>query len=272
MGKALKLLSGLLLLLTGCGNDVNVGGGANFPWPWPVDANVFVQKAFSEEVPIVAHLGLRLEAVNGEVEVTGQPGATSIKVTATLRVGADTLPDAQAGLALLEVQVTDAPGEVLVQTVQPSNPQGRQYIVNYTITLPPDLAADVSQANGHVTVEGVESPVGVDQGNGTVLLSAVVGDASVQLANGTIDASITLPPGGEIRLTTANGTIDLRIPTSTSAALSAMASTGTITWTNLTISGAVYTGSSLTGTLGGGAGIIDLKTGNGNIDLTGFAP
>jgi hypothetical protein len=254
MGKALKLLSGLLLLLTGCGNDVNVGGGANFPWPWPVDANVFVQKAFSEEVPIVAHLGLRLEAVNGEVEVTGQPGATSIKVTATLRVGADTLPDAQAGLALLEVQVTDAPGEVLVQTVQPSNPQGRQYIVNYTITLPPDLAADVSQANGHVTVEGVESPVGVDQ------------------ANGTIDASITLPPGGEIRLTTANGTIDLRIPTSTSAALSAMASTGTITWTNLTISGAVYTGSSLTGTLGGGAGIIDLKTGNGNIDLTGFAP
>lgn len=272
MGKVLSLPVGTLVLLTACGGDVNIGAGGNFPWPWPVDANVFAQKPFSQEVPVVAQLGLRLEGVNGEVQVAGQPGATSVKVTATLRVGADTLADAQAGLALLAVQVTDVPDEVVVRTAQPSNPQGRQYIVDYVVTLPDGLGVDVRQVNGHVTVSAVAGAVVVDQDNGNVILSALAGDANAHVDNGAIDATVSLPPGGVIGLSTVNGGINLRVPTSTSAALSAVVGTGTITWTGLTISGAIYTGSSLTGTLGGGAGVIDLGTGNGNIDLTGFVP
>jgi hypothetical protein len=241
-----------LVLLTGCGSDVVIGGGANWPWPWPVDANVFVEKTFSTQLPVVAHDKIRVEAVNGIIEVIGQPGGGMVVVDAKLRVGADLLTDAQAGLAQLSVAVTDLSDEVFVQTVQPANPQGRQYLVEYTITVPDDLAVEVHQVNGHVTVGDVASPVSVDQ------------------TNGNVDATVTLPPGGEVRLSTVNGSLALSIPVSTSAVLNARVGNGMIAWSNLVFVNPVQTTVSLTGVLGAGAGLIDLQTVNGNIGITGF--
>jgi hypothetical protein len=263
----------VLSLLTACGGgggvDVNIEGN-NWPWPWPGDADVYVDKTFSEVVTVEDHTRIRLDTVNGEVEISGRPDASSVTVTAELEVGSDSYEDAQEGLDQLEVHLADRSDEIFVQTLHPQNTQGRQYVVDFAITVPGDLAVVVNHVNGHVSVEEIENAISVDVHNGNVILSNINGDSTVSVVNGSVDGTITLPPNGEIRLSTVNGDLDLRIPTSTSAELSAKVDNGTITWGNLDLMDTRDTNQSLTGRLGDGTGLIELETRNGNIDVVGF--
>jgi DUF4097 and DUF4098 domain-containing protein YvlB len=266
-----------LALLAACGGGVgnmtfNTGGWpGEWPWFWPDKSDFIVDRSVSESVPVAGHSRIRLDAVNGEVVITGQPGAASVTVTAELIVGSNVSRlDAETGLDQLGVFVADGSDEIFVQTMEPINHGGRQYVVNYTITVPSHLAVDVTQVNGHVTVLDIESSLFVEVGSGNVYLSDIFGFATVSVDVGSINGTVILPPGGEIMLSTVNGDIDLRIPASTSAELSALVEFGAITWDNLDLLNVVHTNRSLIGTLGDGTGLIDLDTRNGNIDVTGF--
>ena len=253
----------------GGGIDVNIQEN-DWPWPWPGDADVRVEKTFTDTVTVENHLGIRLEGVNGEIEITGRSDADAVTVTADVGVGSDSFEDAQAGLDKTQVQVTKTTDEILIQTVHPQSTQGRQYVVDYVITLPDDLSVAVNSVNGHVAVTGIENVTDVELQNGNVRLSNIVGDATVSLVNGSVDGTVALPPNGEIRLTTVNGSLDLQIPRSTSAELSATVVNGTIFWDNLDLMGIQQTRQSLTGTLGDGAGLIELETTNGDIEVVGL--
>ena len=86
-------------------------------------------------------------------------------VTAELIVGSNVSRlDADTGLNQLDVIVADGSDEIFVQTQQPKTLDGRRYIVNYNITVPSDLAVDVTQDNGHVTVSDIESSLFVEVG------------------------------------------------------------------------------------------------------------
>lgn len=267
-----------MALLAACGGvsgpsfTVNAGGWAGeWPWFWPDKAKYIVDGDFFENVPVAGHGRFRLDAGNGEIVITGQPGATSVTVAAELIVGSNASRlDAESGLTRLAVIVSDLPDEIFVRTLQPENLDGRQYIVHYAITVPSDLAVDVTQANGHVNIENIEGSLFVEAANGNVYFTDIFGFVTVSVEHGSVDGSVTLPPGGEIMLSTVSGDIDLRIPRSTSAELSALVGFGAITWDNLDLRNAVHTSKSLTGTLGDGTGLIDLDTRNGNIDVSGF--
>lgn len=249
-----------LTLLAACGGvsggdyTINAGGWTgNWPWFWPDKARHIVDRVVFEEVPVAGHSRFRIDAENGEIVVTGQPDATSVTVTAELIVGSNvSLPDAESCLTRLNVIASDLSDEIFVQTLQPDSVDGRQYIVNYTITVPSSLAVELVQVNGHVTVENLENSL------------------LVTVENGSVFGTVTLPPGGEIALWTGTGDLDLRIPTSTSADLSARVGLGAITWENLDFTNSVQTARSLAGTLGNGTGRIDLDTRIGNIDITGY--
>ncbi len=268
-----------LALLAACGGvsggnfTINTGDWTGkWPWFWPDRAKFIVDRNISESVPVAGLSRIRIDAVNGEIVITGKPGATSVTVTAELQVGSNVSRlDAETGLNQLGVLVADVSDEIFVQTLQPNTMDGRQYVVNYNIIVPSHLAVDVTQVNGHVTVLDIESSLIVEVVNGNVYLSDIFGVATVRVDDGSIDGTVTLSPGGEIMLSTVNGDIDLRIPTSTSAELTALAGFGGITWDNLDLLSAVHTNASLTGTLGDGTGLIVLDTRNGNIDMTGFS-
>ena len=278
-GKRIVQITGMIVglaLLASCGG---VSGGdftinthtGEWPWFWPDKAEFIADGDFSDSVPVASHSRIRLDVVNGEVVITGQPGAASVSVTAELQVGSNASQlDAETGLNQLAVLVAEGSDEIFVQTVQPKNVVGRQFVVNYNITVPSDLAVDVTQVNGHVTVLNIESSLFVEVGNGNVYLSDIFGGATVSVENGSVDGTVTLPPGGEVMISTGIGDISLRIPTSTSADLSALAGFGAINWDNLDLLNAVHTNRSLTGTLGDGTGLIDLDTRNGNIYVSGF--
>jgi DUF4097 and DUF4098 domain-containing protein YvlB len=264
------------ILLTACGG----GGGINFtidgngwdnwPWPWQTNVDFFVQKIFSQNVTIAGHTNLWLDGVNGEVEIIGQPGSNSVQVTASARVGSDTLLDAQAGLNQLEVSLTSANGGIVIQTTQPGNTGRRQYIVDYTITVPSDLAVNISLVNGHVTVNDIGNSIYIVLENGNVDFTDIYGDATASLDNGSIRGTLTLPPGGEAMLSTVNGDIDLDMPVSTSAEIFAQVSNGTISRDNIDLTGVISTNQSLQGIMGDGEGFIDVRTVNGDISLTGI--
>jgi len=245
----------VLTLLASCGGGevtYTINGG-DWPWFWPDKPGFVVEKSFSKTVPVAGQGRIRLDAANGEITILGQPGAASVTVSAKIRVGSNvSRADAEDGLDRVEARAEALPGEILVQTLQPGTLDGRQYLVDYTILVPDDLAVEVAQVNGHVTVE--------DLGNSLL----------VTVDNGSVYGTVTLPPGGEITLWVGIGDLDLRIPTSTSAELSARVGLGAITWDNLDFTNLIQTSRSLTGTLGAGTGLVDLDTGNGNIVVTGF--
>jgi DUF4097 and DUF4098 domain-containing protein YvlB len=262
-----------LALLTACGggSDINFNfEGNNWPWPWQSNADFFINKQLSQNVDVTDPKNLILEGVNGEIKITGQPGGDSVMVTAMARVGSDTIEDAQMGLEQLDVNVTEEEDLISVQTIQPKNTNGRQYVVDYTIIIPSDLTVNVSSVNGHVIIEDIDNSVFVVLTNGNVDFSNIYGDATVSVANGNINGTITLPSDGEVMISTVNGDIDLGIPTSTSAELFGLVNNGTIGWDNLDLGNVQSTNKSLQGTLGSGAGLIDLTTVNGHISIVGF--
>lgn len=233
-----------LILASGCGGSSHSSGFVdNRPW---------AEEPFSFNEPIGSQTALQLQGVSGTIEVTGVPGATSVTITGVRRVQANTLEDATAHLAQLEVNVSSSANEVLVQTDQPEFSAGRNYVVNYVITLPQNFDCSIMSINGRILADTIE---------GNVLLT---------LVNGDVTASVALPSGGDIEMRAVNGSIDLQIPQTTSAEFAATLAIGSITLTNLTLFNETVTPGSRTGTLGSGDGTISLGVGNGTIAVQGI--
>jgi DUF4097 and DUF4098 domain-containing protein YvlB len=239
----LILLSLLVLALGGCGGGGTTSGSSLF----------YVSESFSFELEEGSNTNLTVLGVNGIIEVNGSAAVNSVYISGVMKVGSSTLDDAQLHLVDLDVVITELGTEVMVETVQPNPADGRQYIIEYSITIPDTMLVDVSQANGEVLIQGVESDITASQ------------------ANGTIEVDSVLPYNGSIILSNGNGNISLFIPTNTSATLSCVSATGRVRSYNLNILDTVPpTSHSIIGTLGGGDGDISISTANGDITLQGI--
>jgi hypothetical protein len=127
-----------LALFTGCGED-DVG--------WVNDKDSFAEEPFSFNIGLETRTLFVLQGISGSVEVTGDPAATLISVSGVRRVESDSEEDAAAHLPLLEVVADSSVTDASVRTVQPVHAEGRNYIVNYSVTLPQDLALTVGTIN-----------------------------------------------------------------------------------------------------------------------------
>jgi hypothetical protein len=123
----------------------------------------------------------------------------------------DSARDAEAALLELTVNVHDLANDVRVETIQPTNTGGRNYIVDYTITLPKFLQINVNNLNGIVTLNSIDNDVEVNNLNGNITSRKILGSASIDLSNGNIGGEITLPLNGAIDMKTINGDINLSI-------------------------------------------------------------
>ena len=211
-----------------------------------------------------------LDGINGNITVVGVSGTEAFTVGGFRRVRSSTRADAEAQLELLQVIVTTEGDKILIRTEQPEATQGRTYEVEYELTVPRRLEAEIDNVNGNVSVNTLDDDVDIENTNGNLDLSDIVGNASATTVNGNVTAEVTMPLGGEIGLRSTNGNLSLDIPQSTSATLRATLANGNITVSNLTIDDAQSTPTSLTGTLGAGDGEIELNTTNGNIAIRGF--
>lgn len=235
------------------------------------DPEFTVEDTYKYEFPVENHIRLKVEAINGEVVVTGQEDADQVMVTAYLSVSSDSLADAESHLSDLDILVTDSTNQILIQTVPPENINGHKYRVEYDIIVPNKFEVVTSQTNGTTAILDIQNSVEVENINGDVLLYDIVGGVTADVENGGIEGTATLPLNESIHLSVDNGRLQLRIPKSTSAEFSATVDgTGEITVFNLDITDSLVLSKSHTGTLGNGQGSIVLSTVNGNIDVIGF--
>ena len=203
--------------------------------------------------------------------VTGQGDADKVVVTAYLSVGSDSRQDAEMHIDDLEIQATESANGILIQTVQPENSEGRKYLVEYDIIVPSSFEVMTTQVNGSIDILNIENSVDVSNMNGDVLLYGIVGGVAAGVGNGSIESAVFLPVNKTINLQINNGNIELSIPTSASAEFSAAVDgNGEIIVSDLDITDGVKTIQSLSGVIGNGEGLIELSTGNGNIEVIGF--
>ena len=255
------------------------------------DDQVYVEEPFYFEVAVENHDRLRIQAIGGSIEITGNPAADSVTIEGERRVGSDSKSDAAAYLTELEVEVTDLGTEVFVETIQPRLARGRNYEVDYRITIPENLEVFANQVGGSVFINSIDSQLSVNNVAGDVELVEIVGSTRVNVVSGQIISEVTLPLDGTLELATVTGSVDsqvtllsdgtidvtalhgsiyLDIPQNTSATFAASAFEGAIRLVNLVLQDQVKTPHTLTGTLGDGSGDIRLETDIGNITVTGF--
>ena len=229
------------------------------------------EETFSFEVMVENQAGVKVESVNGEIQMTGAADTNAVGMTGVRRVGSDSVEDAKAHLDKLEVRVTDSAFEILVKTIQPKNSKGRNYETDYVITLPEDLEVSINHINGDIMVGKVKETVSVKHINGRIRLDDISGSAFAKLVNGQIDARLTLPTNGTVDIETINGSIDLSIPKSTSAVFSASVVNGGISMVGLDLHDiGVQSLHALRGVLLDGKGKIELTTVNGGIVVRGI--
>ena len=107
--------------------------------------------------------------------------------------------------------------EILIRTVQPQNTRGRNFIVNYTITVPDTLELQVSNITGVIRIESIKNTVVVNNITGEIDLDHIVGSVDARVITGVINGRLTVPLDGTLNLSTMTGKIDVDIPSNSSA-------------------------------------------------------
>jgi len=226
--------------------------------------------SFSFEENIQNQSRVVLEGITGSVHITGVDGATSVKITGERTVESESTQDANEHLQELEVRVQNFTNEISITTIQPNDSGGRNYTVDYIVTIPRTLAVVVSLVTGGVTVNSINNSVSISNVTGTVTLDDISGNTSVSLVTGLIDCEATLPLNGLIVLSTVTGTVRLDIPQTTSAQFSSSIVTGSINVSGIELLSIESTPRTLRGTFGSGQGTISLSTVTGDVIVRGF--
>lgn len=274
-------IAGLLLLFaTSCVIEPNSGDVRNTRYS--------ASENFSSRIEVAAQSYLDLRGINGTVEIIGSDNSDIVDIWGERRVESDSRSDAEANLQRLSVEIIVNEDGIVVETRQPDETHGRNFIVNYHLRVPRNWLIYGENINGNTTVEAFNNAVEVGLTNGNLDVTSINGDVSAALVNGNlnikevsgsvlgalvngnISGKVYLPLMGTCKLTTVNGNVALSIPQTTSAYFSSRVSNGGISLANLTLQNAVTTPTSLSGVLGSGNGSIDLQTVNGSIVVTGF--
>lgn len=211
---------------------------------------------------------LYLENVNGSVCVKGTSG-NLIKVSGARIVESDSKTDASEHLDQLQVVITTHETHILVETRQPDDSEGRNYRVDYEISLPQNWNVSVNNLNGIVCTDSLSGETWINLLNGNIFIEHAEGNVYTQLTNGNIEATVTLPVEGICDMRTVNGNVVLNIPRSTDAEMSASITNGNIVVEDISVSYLSQSRYQVNGVLGDGSGTIRLNTINGSILVRG---
>jgi len=262
---AVKLVSILSLFiivsLTGCGGDNNGKVGCT---------DYSAKEPFEYQVTVENQNSFEIHGINGSIDITGTTDSALVKIWGEKIVKAESVAEAEAHLADLEVKVENDQNEVTVRTDQPKGSDCLNYEVVYHVRIPELLKVKIENVNGKVEVDSVKSDVEISLTNGNIHLTDILGNIDVNLTNGDIFGDVTLPLPGVCEMTIVNGKIDLSIPKSTSAEFSASVTNGDVNVSNLVLNNSNTTKNSTTGTLADGDGTITLRVVNGQISVKGF--
>lgn len=254
-----------------------------------------------------ADLDLSIENINGQIEIRGESGRSSVSLQIEKIAYGSTKEQAQARLKKIKV-LTDRQGDQISLHVQiPWGIWGNAPRVNFTLLVPATLkragarsvngrlsatglsaseAIELTTVNGSVSLTGRSSLAELRSTNGRIEvqfqgeahLSAengsiggalTAGPIDVSTTNGSIELSLIQPRGGQIQAQ--NGRIQVQLIQTTDLKISATSSTGNVEMIGFP-AGAVERANRSRGAqahalLGAGDRTLKLRTQNGSISV-----
>lgn len=151
---------------------------------------------------------LVIEAGAGSLEVRGNPGADSIRVTATVRMDGVDADEGQKRLEDLELSLeADGRDARLVSNFDSGFFGGHGARVDLVVDVPARLSLDVDDGSGSIDVNGIEGATRIVDGSGSITISAAGGDIAIDDGSGSIDIR---DAAGNVDLEDGSGSIDVR--------------------------------------------------------------
>ena len=231
---------------------------------------------------------LKIQGINGIIEVIGVSQSDSIVIQGEKKIESESLSDAQGHLEDIIISLETNSDCLLIKTIQPSQSNGRNYLVYYTVRVPDSISIETQlingetdvaniknlvksyHTNGEITLRSIRGEVITGITNGVVSMNDIQGSTTATTVNGSIQAQLTLPDSGRCNLSTVNGSIGLSIPQSTSASFRSATVNGVVLVTNLSLTNSSFSQALVTGILGNGRGMIHLEAVNGDIAASGY--
>lgn len=232
--------------------------------------NYSASEPFSYNIAIINQNYLRLNTINGNIEIIGIDNGTSVNISGDRIVKSDSRSDAEGHLEYLQVEIYENENDIVIKTDQPNESNGREYKIDYYIEIPSNWQVYIDHVNGSIDITNIKNDVDISLVNGTTNLDDITGNVDVSIVNGTFTGYITVPLNGYCRVNLVNGILNLNIPTTTSADFNASVVTGSIHLNGLVLKNLTTTPTHTSGILGEGSGDIHIEIVNGPITVNGF--
>ena len=232
---------------------------------------------FSQTLPLSANGQLRLDNVNGRIEIIGWD--RSDVVIKALKHG-----KTQESVEATKINVAASPDEIAIHTEQPPSETGFSAIwswfknggnnnatVDYAIQVPRHARlANISSVNGRVAIEDVSGDIAASTVNGEMQVRDAAGSLKLSAVNGRIAAElVSLGRGQAVSLSGVNGRIEVTLPADADAEVSVSTVNGHITseFPSLIVKKDFPIGQHLNSTLGKGGANVKASTVNGSISI-----
>jgi len=221
-----------------------------------------VTEDVSRTLPLVADGELRVENVNGSVEIEAWD-RDEVEIQAVKKA------NGQDALDRIEIVIAHTPQRIDIETELPKG-WNTGASVRYEIKVPSTASVDAETVNGAVRVRGAEGPLEVESVNGAVEVAGAAGPVSAKTVNGSLEVAYArTPAGGGHRYKSVNGAIRVRLPDDVSGSFDGDTVNGGIeTDFPLRIKKAKYgPKSSMHDVLGAGGPSFEFETVNGSIKI-----
>ena len=233
------------------------------------------QQEFNRTLPLSAQGRLRLDNVNGRIEIAGW-NRNEVVIRA-LKHG-----KTQESVEATEIKVDASPDEISIHTQEPSHKNGssgfwswfgdsgnNKATVDYAIQVPRHAGlANVSSVNGQVEIDDVGGDIEASTVNGQVQVQGVAGSLKLSTVNGRIETELVSLGGGQsVSLTTVNGAIEATLPVNADVKVTADTVNGGMSseFPELVVKKDFPLAKHLKGTLGNGGATVKASTVNGSI-------
>jgi hypothetical protein len=147
---------------------------------------------------------------NGSIEVVGRPGVTTIGIRVRMSVRGTTQAEADARVAMLDVDRKRDGSVLRITGSTPREIQGdASSAFSFVLEVPEQFAADLLSHNGRVKVAGVQGDLSAETHNGGIECESSASALRLETHNGSIRLSLT--GNGPVRgsAISHNGSIDL---------------------------------------------------------------
>jgi len=229
-------------------------------------ARASVTETFTHAYPLTADGVVRVENVNGDIDITAWD-KPEVSLVAEKRARDDD------ELKRVEILIDAAPDRLSIKTKFAKKTGGwffsnwnNNSSVRYKLMVPAGVRLEkIDTVNSDITVTGVRGTVNLDTVNGSVTARGLAADARLGSVNGSLHAEFdSLEKVREVKLGSVNGRVEVTLPKGASASIK----TSTVNGSSRIDQPIKLSNSSrhgLSGDIGSGGPDISLKTVNGSI-------